>query len=63
MFPTIGRELSKIRVESLREEGSPRTARSPGRVRRVLGQRFVVAGERLLGECRERSGLRIEGGA
>ena len=60
MFPEVGRELAKIRIESLREEGSPRPARSPGRVRRALGHRFVVTGERLLGECRR---IRIEGRA
>lgn len=63
MFPALGRELAKIRVESLQEEGSPRSARSPGRLRRVLGQGFVVAGERLLGECGERREVRIGGGA
>ena len=59
MFPALGRELARIRVESLQQEGSPRSAQAPGRLRRMLGHGFVVAGERLLGECRGRAGVRI----
>jgi hypothetical protein len=63
MFPALGRELSKIRVESLQGDGSPRPAKSPGRLRRVLGLGFVGAGERLLGECGDPHAVRIGEGA
>ena len=59
MFPALGRELSKIRVESLQGDGSPRPAKSPGRLRRVLGHGFMGAGERLLGECGDPHAVRI----
>ena len=59
MFPALGNELSKIRVESLRSDGSPRSARSPGRLRRLLGRAFVGAGERLLRDRPERHVVRI----
>ena len=63
MFPEFGRESAKIRVESLRGDGGPRRARSPGRLRKALGHGFVGAGERILGDRRERGTLRIGGGA
>lgn len=63
MFPSLGRELARIRVESLQLEGSPRSTQSPGRLRKMLGHGFVMAGERLLGECRGRTRVRIGEGA
>lgn len=63
MFGTFGSELAKIRVESLRDDGSPRSAKAPGRVRKALGHAFVVAGERLLRERRASHSVRIGGGA
>ncbi|MGZ5298552.1 MAG: hypothetical protein ACXWDU_02645 [Actinomycetota bacterium] len=61
MFPAFGRELARIRVESLQGEGGPRSAKSPGRVRRMLGHAFVVAGEQLLGHRHDRRAARIGG--
>jgi hypothetical protein len=62
MLGMFGSELAKIRAESLRGEGSPRSVKTPGRVRKALVHRFLVAGERLLGDRRDANVVRMGGG-
>ena len=63
MLGTFGSELAKRRAESLRADGGYRSARSPGRLRRALGHRFMGAGEPLLGVRHVTRMVRLRGGA
>lgn len=63
MFGPFLKELAEMRVETLRGDGNPRSARARGRTRRAIGMRVVAMGERLAGECREAPTIRIGGDA